>query len=310
MVDGRHKATRLPENWQASIDEFLEHLYLLGRYSQHTLDGYQRDLQKLAQRLMAREVASWQAASAASLAEAVFDAADAQSSQARSRSALRALYGFLQTERGLAENPCADIPTPKPMRSLPQPISEAQVSAMLALPDTETILGLRDKALLELLYGSGLRVSEAVGLGLNQVDKTLGALMVIGKGDKQRLVPMGMEALHWLDRYEHEARGELLKGRLCDEVFVSQKRGGMSRQLAWMIVRRYAEAAGMMNVSPHSLRHAFATHLVNHDADLRIVQEMLGHASLNTTQIYTHVANQRLKQAVLSHHPRSRLMPF
>ena len=175
---------------------------------------------------------------------------------------------------------------------------------LLAAPDTDSPHGLRDKALLELMYASGLRVSEAVKLTLSEIDLQRGLVVTIGKGGKQRLVPMGEEASYWIERYLAQARPVLLKNARCDELFVGQKRNGISRQLAWMIVDKYAEAAGIRHLSPHSLRHAFATHLVNHGADLRVVQSLLGHADISTTQIYTHVANERLKNIVSEHHPR------
>ena len=167
------------------------------------------------------------------------------------------------------------------------------------------IYGLRDKALLEVMYATGLRVTEAVKLQLGDLDLNRGCIRTIGKGDKLRIVPMGEEAVYWVERYCAESRPLLLKNKICAEVFVSQKRSGISRQLAWMIVKNYAEAAGITSLSPHGLRHAFATHLVNHGVDLRAVQLMLGHANINTTQIYTHVANIRLKNIVDEHHSRN-----
>ena len=169
----------------------------------------------------------------------------------------------------------------------------------------DTPHGLRDKALLEVMYATGLRVTEAVKLTLSDIDLHRGSIRTIGKGNKLRLVPLGQEAAYWVERYCNESRPLLLKNKICDEVFVSQKRSGISRQLAWMIVKEYAEAAGIASLSPHGLRHAFATHLVNHGVDLRSVQMMLGHSDINTTQIYTHVANIRLKNMVDEHHSRS-----
>ena len=215
------------------------------------------------------------------------------------------MYGWLEETGQRADNPTRFLKTPKSKRKLPTLITEAQIDALLAAPDVEKPHGLRDKALLEVMYATGLRVTEAVKLTLSDIDLHRGSIRTIGKGDKLRLVPLGQEAAYWVERYCNESRPLLLKNKICDEVFVSQKRSGISRQLAWMIVKEYAEAAGIASLSPHGLRHAFATHLVNHGVDLRSVQMMLGHSDINTTQIYTHVANIRLKNMVDEHHSRS-----
>ena len=219
-------------------------------------------------------------------------------------SACKRFYGWLLETEQLSNDPTEYLTAPKQERTLPAIVSESQIEMLLAAPDTDSPHGLRDKALLELMYASGLRVSEAVKLTLGEIDLQRGLVVTIGKGGKQRLVPMGEEASYWIERYLAQARPVLLKNARCDELFVGQKRNGISRQLAWMIVDKYAEAAGIRHLSPHSLRHAFATHLVNHGADLRVVQSLLGHADISTTQIYTHVANERLKNIVSEHHPR------
>lgn len=284
-------------------DLFLDHLWLGERLSANTLAAYRRDLHKIAQRL-AQKQRTWQTADKNDLAEALFANDEKPSSQSRSLSCIRRFYRYLYEEKRIADNPAEYLRFPKKKRTLPATVSEAQVEALLAAPDTQTPLGLRDKALLEVMYATGLRVSEAVHLTLSEIDLNRGVLHTVGKGDKERLVPLGEEAVYWLQRYLNAARAELLKGRAEDFVFVSQKRCGISRQLAWMIVKRYAAAVGIRQLSPHGLRHAFATHLVNHGADLRVVQLLLGHADIGTTQIYTHVANERLKALVHTHHPR------
>ena len=238
------------------------------------------------------------------LADAVYVPAESSRSQARALSALKRLYGWLLDTHQIADNPTARLKTPKQSRTLPDIITEKQIDALLNAPDTEAPHGLRDKALLETMYATGLRVSEAVALKFNEINLNRGIINTIGKGDKQRIVPLGAEAVYWIERYLAEARPLLLKNARCDELFVSQKKQGISRQLAWMIVKQYALEAGIRHLSPHGLRHAFATHLVNHGADLRVVQMLLGHADISTTQIYTHVANERLKSMLAQHHPR------
>lgn len=293
----------LPEKLQTVIDGLLEHLWLAEQLAHNTLEGYRRDLNKIARRL---HVAGhdWFSADATVLAAAVFDERERPSSHARALSACKRLYDWLQEYGQRADLPTEQLHAPRRSRALPGIISEAQIDALLAAPDTGQRHGLRDKALLETLYATGLRVSEAAGLQLGDIDLVRGLIITIGKGNKQRLVPLGAEAVYWLQRYLAEARPALLQGRACDAVFVSQKKTAISRQLAWQIVSRYAEAAAIRHLSPHGLRHAFATHLVNHGADLRAVQILLGHADIGTTQIYTHVANERLQRLVQEHHPR------
>ena len=285
------------------IDRLLEHLWLNDRLSQNTLEGYRSDLTKIGQRLQSAGK-DWLSAEPADLADAVYAAEESNRSQARALSALKRLYGWLIDSGQLAANPTERLKTPKQSRTLPDIITENQIDTLLAAPDTDTPHGLRDKALLELMYATGLRVSEAVNLKLNEINLNRGILNTIGKGDKQRIVPLGAEAVYWIERYLANARPLLLKNARCDELLVSQKKQGISRQLAWMIVKQYADVAGIAHLSPHGLRHAFATHLVNHGADLRVVQMLLGHADISTTQIYTHVANERLRSVVSQHHPR------
>lgn len=286
------------------IDRLLETLWLDRRLSQNTLNGYRRDLEKIARRL-SQSGRMLKDADEADLAAAVYVDGEQRSSQARALSACKRLYIWMEREGIRTDNPTRLLKPPKIDKNIPTLITEQQISRLLATPDTDTPHGLRDKALLELMYATGLRVSEAVGLNFGSVDLDRGCITALGKGDKQRMVPMGQESAYWVGRYYTEARPALLKGRSCDALFVSQKKTGISRQLAWMIVKEYAGRAGIGHISPHSLRHAFATHLVQHGLDLRVVQDMLGHADLNTTQIYTHVANVWLRGVVKEHHSRN-----
>ncbi|MCP1660585.1 site-specific tyrosine recombinase XerD [Neisseria perflava] len=286
------------------IDRFLEHLWLVGRFKDNTMHSYRRDLEKISLRLQ-EAGEDWLNVDSVALAAAVYAPGEQTSSQARALSACKNLYHWLDDTGQRSDNPTHDLKAPKLAQNLPPLITEAQIDCLLQAPDTATPHGLRDKALLEVIYATGLRVSEVVKLQIQEIDLNRGRINTIGKGGKQRELPMGAEAVYWIERYLADGRPQLLKEHLCDALFVSQKRGGISRQLAWMIVKQYAEAAGIRNLSPHGLRHAFATHLVNHGADLRVVQGLLGHASISTTQIYTHVANQWLLQTVGEHHSRN-----
>ena len=287
----------------ALADAFLEYLWLRERLAQNTLDAYRRDLAKLSAAL-ADGGLSLASADSEALAAAVH-AGGAPSTQARMLSAAKRFYGWLHETEQRGDNPCAILKAAKQPQRLPVLVSEAQIDALLAAPDVSDPFGLRDKALLELVYATGLRASEAVGLALNDVGLERGIVHTVGKGGKPRIVPLGAEAAHWLARYLTEARGQILKGRRCAALFVGNKKGAISRQLAWQIVRRYTEAVGIEGLSPHGLRHAFATHMLNHGADLRVLQLLLGHADITTTQIYTHVADLRLQEIVKRHHPRS-----
>lgn len=293
----------LPAELLEPIESLLEHLWLSEQLAFNTLESYRRDLNKIARRIQAEHL-NWMNVDPLSLASAVFIPGEKPSSQARALSACKRLFSWMHEYNRRQDIPTEQLQMPKKGQYLPDIISETQIDDLLAAPDTKTLLGLRDKALLELMYATGLRVSEAVNLRINEIDLQNGLLSTIGKGNKQRMVPLGEEATDWLENYFTDARPALLKGRACDAVFVSQKKTAITRQLAWMIVSKYASAAGIHHLSPHGLRHAFATHLVNHGADLRVVQLLLGHADIGTTQIYTHVANERLKQIVHQHHPR------
>lgn len=226
-------------------------------------------------------------------------------STARFLSCLRGFYRHLVERGTIGNDPTRHLELPKLGRRLPESLSEAQVTALLDAPDCDTAVGLRDRAMLELLYATGLRVSELVALKLSMINLRQGVVRVIGKGGRERLVPVGEEALGWLQRYLSGGRAALLVGRTSDVTFPSSRGREMSRQTFWHAIKRHARRAGIGGtISPHTLRHAFATHLVNHGADLRAVQMMLGHADLSTTQIYTHVAQRRLKALHQQHHPR------
>ena len=230
----------------------------------------------------------------------------ARSSTARAFSSVRSFFGFLD-KRGLAHNAIiATIQTPKLPRSLPKALAESEIDALLAAPDVDVPLGLRDRAMLELMYACGLRVSELVNLPSTAVNLRQGVVRVMGKGAKERLVPLGEEAQHWLERYLAQSRPRLAGARAVAPLFIAQGGEAPSRQQFWHLVKRYASAAGIepRKISPHGLRHSFATHLLNHGADLRALQMLLGHSSLSTTQIYTLVAREQLKQLHARHHPR------
>ena len=224
---------------------------------------------------------------------------------ARRLSALRRFYSH-QARGGMIErDPMDRIDAPRLGRPLPGALTEQEVESLLAAPDVETALGFRDRTMLEVLYATGLRVSELVGLEVSSVSTRQGLVRVVGKGGRERLVPLGEVALDWLDRFVRGARPEILDTRSSDAVFPSRRAGAMTRQMFWLLVKRYAAGAGILHpVTPHTLRHAFATHLLNHGADLRVIQLLLGHRAISTTQIYTHVARERLRTLHAEHHPR------
>ncbi|MFT3759384.1 site-specific tyrosine recombinase XerD [Thauera sp.] len=292
---------------RSELDRFTDSLWLEHGLARNTLDSYRSDLALFAAWLAERGV-SLPHAQASDLAAylAEFSQRARPASQRRLLSAWRRYYRHLLANREIAEDPTLMLDPPLPGQRFPKTLSEAQVEALLAAPDLGTPQGLRDRCMLEVLYAAGLRVSELIGLKLFAVSLDQGALRVMGKGSKERLVPLGQIAADWLVRYLHEARPALLAGRSCDEVFVTRFGSGMTRQMFWRIIKQNALLAGIPQerISPHTLRHAFATHLLNHGADLRVVQLLLGHADISTTQVYTHVARERLKQLHAKHHPR------
>lgn len=288
------------------VDRFLDAIWLEDGLARNTLAAYRRDLDGLARWLTAR-AATLASASEADLASylasqhSVTRAATAN----RRLAVLRRFYRWALRERLVPVDPTLRLQGAHRVARFPKTVSESQVESLLAAPDASNALGLRDRAMFELLYATGLRVSELVGLKLGELSLSEGLVRVVGKGSKERIVPLGEEARAWIERYLKRARPELLAGRVSDAVFVTQRSGAMTRQMFWILVRRYALRAGIqVPLSPHGLRHAFATHLLNHGADLRVVQLLLGHADISTTQIYTHVARARLKSLHAEHHPR------
>ena len=291
------------------LDRFSDGLWLEDGLARNTLDAYRRDVAQFAAWLDDAQDKGLMEAAASDLQRHLAWQVEARHAKPRTTgrlvSALKRFFRFALREGLRRDDPAAALDSPKLPRSLPKSLSEAEVEAMLAAPALDTAQGLRDRAMLETLYASGLRVSELVGLKTIQVSLDMGVVRVLGKGAKERLTPLGEEAVGWIERYQREARPELLAGRKSDALFVTARGGAMTRQAFWGLVKRYALAAGIARaISPHTLRHAFATHLINHGADLRVVQLLLGHADISTTQIYTHVARERLKALHRKHHPR------
>ncbi len=290
------------------LDLFCDALWLEDGLSRSTLQSYRTDLRQFGSWLEQRSGRTLPDAQRSDLLEYLaYKFAQKAKPRTTSRllSSLKRFYGYLLRQGCIQTDPTLQIEAPKLPRSLPKILSEADVERLLEAPDPDSVLGLRDRAMIETLYASGLRVSELVGLRLTQVSQDMGVVRVMGKGAKERLVPLGEEALAWIRRYLGEARPPLLAGRASDALFVTARGGAMSRQMFWRLIKRHTLAAGIAaDISPHTLRHAFATHLLNHGADLRVVQLLLGHADISTTQIYTHVARERLKQLHAKHHPR------
>ncbi len=292
------------------LDEFADALWLADGLAKNTLAAYRSDLALFATWLDDK-------------GRALTDVGEAEingylahlhlrpepfkpSSQRRLHSALRRFYGWLLDQGRIRVDPLLNVERPMRTERFPKTLSEIDVEKLLDAPDVETPLGLRDRAMFELLYATGLRVSELIDLKLFEVSLNDQVLRATGKGDKQRLVPLGEVAADWLQHYVDEARPVILKGRTSDHVFVTGRGKGMTRQMAWTLIKKHAKTVGIApaKISPHVLRHAFATHLLNHGADLRVVQLLLGHADISTTQVYTHVARERLKQLHEKHHPR------
>lgn len=291
------------------LDEFCDKLWLEDGLSRNTLDSYRRDLCKFAAWLEKQRDASILQATHGDiqgyLAQLVATQKAKPSSTGRNLSSLKRLFRYLLRQGRISADPTLQIDTPKLPRNLPKSLTEQDVEQLLAVPDTRTPLGLRDRTMFEVLYATGLRVSELVTLRVTQVSMDMGVVRVMGKGSKERLVPLGEEALDWLRRYLADGRGVLLGGQICDALFVTARGEGMTRQMFWYLIKKHARHGGLSKpLSPHTLRHAFATHLLNHGADLRVVQMLLGHSDISTTQIYTHVARERLKSLHARHHPR------
>ena len=288
------------------IDAFIDSVWLEDGLSALTLAAYRRDLNALAIWLHTQNTSLSSAVEADLQAYFAHRHTDTKATSANRRmTVFRRFYRWALRDNRLLVDPTLKLLSAKQPQRLPKSLSEAQVEALLNAPDTDTALGLRDRAMLELLYASGLRVSELVNLPLLSLNMREGVLRITGKGDKERLVPFGEEAGDWLQRYLDTARNELLAKKNSPAVFVTQRGVAMSRVMFWMLIKKYALLADIhVPLSPHTLRHAFATHLLNHGADLRAVQMLLGHADISTTTIYTHVARERLKQLHAQHHPR------
>ena len=291
------------------LDEFSDSLWLEDGLSRNTLESYRRDLNKFAAWLEQQRgvllLETTHADIQGFLAHLYTQQKAKATSTGRAISSLKRLFRYLLRQNKIATDPTLQIAPPKLPRSLPKSLTEQDVELLLDAPDAQTPLGLRDRTMLEVLYATGLRVSELVTLSVAQVSLDMGVVRVMGKGSKERLVPLGEEALDWIRRYLAEGRPALLTGKLSDAVFVTARAESMTRQMFWYLIKKHAKHGGLnKSLSPHTLRHAFATHLLNHGADLRVVQMLLGHADISTTQIYTHVARERLKKLHAMHHPR------
>ena len=296
------------KNEQTVIESFLDALWSERGLSQNTLAAYGRDLKALAE-WQIKNKRTLLTSSNAELLEYItlrIKQGSKSRSVARTISTLRRFFRYQLRENKISEDPTALIELPKLGKPLPNSLSESNVESLLLAPLITDPLGLRDRAMLELLYATGLRVTELVSLEYKQINLQQGVVRVIGKGNKERLVPMGDEAVVWINKYLDEARSELLKsGGVSNSLFVTKRGSGMTRQAFWYLIKRYAIQAGIkQTLSPHTLRHAFATHLLNYGADLRVVQLLLGHSDLSTTQIYTHIAKSRLQNLHQEHHPR------
>ena len=311
------KFDQLPVDEQQIIETFIDHLWMENGLSENTLSAYRNDLSGFALWLGKRKQKLLQVNTSVVQDFLAFnyDIKQKRRSVARLLSTLRRFYLYLFRENRIKADPTHLLESPKGERSLPLSLNEQQIDDLLNSPDVTNDLGLRDRAMLELLYATGLRVSELITLQTSQISLQQGIIRVIGKGNKERMVPVGEIALEWLMKYYQQSRPELLhkmtskhKGASqCSEVFVTKRGKAMTRQAFWYMVKRYALIAGIntQQLSPHTLRHAFATHLLNHGADLRVVQMLLGHSDISTTQIYTHVADQRLRDMYHKHHPRA-----
>ncbi|MGD2118069.1 MAG: site-specific tyrosine recombinase XerD [Chromatiales bacterium] len=293
---------------EAAIERFLDALWLERGLADNSLSAYRSDLTHFHKWLSSRGKPLLRAQRMELLAYLAFllEQGRKPRSSARVLSCLRQFYQHALRDNLIDKDPSARIDAPSLGRPLPKSLTENEVEALLAAPELDNAEGLRDRSMLELLYATGLRVSELIGLRPEQLSLSQGVARVTGKGGKERLVPLGDEAQHWLRQYQQQARPELLNGMPAEHLFVTRRGHGMTRQAFWYRIKKHAQVAGIhKHLSPHTLRHAFATHLVNHGADLRVVQMLLGHSDLSTTQIYTHVARERLKSMHAQHHPRA-----
>ena len=288
------------------IDLFLDSLWMERGLSKNTLFAYRSDISKYARWLQNQGINITKAGPQNILAYLASTENKSTRTVARNLSSLRRLYEYLSKEDKVKQNPIKNVEAPRLGRSLPKSLTENEVESLLDAPNTNQPLGLRDNTMLEIIYGTGLRVSELITLTLHQINLRQGVVRVMGKGNKERLVPLGEISTEWLEKYLAHGRNEILgENNSTDTLFPSRRGKSMTRQTFWHIVKRHAIVAGIKkNISPHMLRHAFATHLINHGADLRVVQMLLGHSDISTTQIYTHVARERLKDIHSKHHPR------
>ena len=305
------KVDRMPFDEQKLLEQFIDHLWMENSLSENTLAAYRNDLAGFSLWLNRKNKVFCTADTflIQNYLNQKHHSGQKNRSAARLLSSLRRFYSFLLREQKIQENPTKLLESPKAEQSLPSTLNENQVEQLLNAPNLSDELGLRDRAMLELLYATGLRVTELVNLQLSQLSIEPGVIRVIGKGDKERLVPVGEIALEWIIRYLKQARPVLLplESKVTNAIFVTKRGQAMSRQAFWYMIKRNGIKAGIdtKKLSPHTLRHAFATHLLNHGADLRVVQMLLGHSDISTTQIYTHVADQRLQDLYHQHHPRA-----
>jgi integrase/recombinase XerD len=292
---------------KAMIDRFLDAIWMERGLSENTLGAYRADLVALNQRLESKSVELVKAQRADIMDYIAWrvEGGAKPRSTARQLSSFRRFFRYLLREGIISEDPTVNIAMPKIGRSLPQSLSEQDVEALLSAPKVSDPLGHRDRAMLEVLYATGVRVSELINLKLSQINLNQGVLRIVGKGNRERLIPLGDEAQDWIREFNEGARSEILLERQTDYLFPTRRGDRMTRQAFWHIIKRYAKKAGIdKKLSPHTVRHAFATHLLNNGADLRVVQLLLGHSDVSTTQIYTHVARERMKDLHARHHPR------
>lgn len=304
------KSDQLTTSEQQLLEQFIDALWMEKGLSANTLAAYRNDIAGYALWLVDKgnDLMRADGIKIQQYLAHCFEKGSKNRSAARLLSSLRQFYGYQVREKRLQSDPTALVEAPKPEKPLPKTLSEQQVVDLLNAPDISDSLGMRDRAMLEIIYATGLRVSELVGLTMPQISVDPGVVRIIGKGGKERLVPLGEEALSWLQTYLRHGRADLMQQKpTCNTLFVTNRGRGMTRQAFWYLIKRYAVRVGIAveNLSPHTLRHAFATHLLNHGADLRVVQMLLGHSDISTTQIYTHVADQRLKSLYHQHHPRA-----
>jgi integrase/recombinase XerD len=299
-------AVKTPVAVSAFIEQFTDSLLIEDGLAKNSLFAYRRGLMALEKWLAGFQTPVDQASATQIQDYVAARHLDSKATSSNRRlTVLRRFYRYLIRERLREDDPTLSVRAAKQPMRFPKSLSEAQVESLINTPDISTALGLRDRAMLEVLYASGLRVSELVSLKIIEVSLSEGVLRVFGKGNKERLVPMGEQAVDWISSYLKSARPELLKAQLSDALFVTQRGGPMTRQMFWVLIKKHALRADIQApLSPHTLRHAFATHLLNHGADLRVVQMLLGHADISTTQIYTHIARERLRTLQQEHHPR------